>query len=234
MSAKHANGDSRSGAFSRATSTSCSRSAASFRLTWSAKGGNGQADQTTGAPLTEGQGAAQMLDRGLHLYELHPFFRITDCNASLSRLRLATSFFRRAFSSRSCLASCASLNSHAAILRFPGVKRVLADANSPRHILRPPPRIHLLQRGYHLHFCVLALRHRPFPLHRIKSYSTSCGFWGTYMDSSWFAGHFNTEFCARRSAQANAALRRAKLSGFAGPAACGGYDRYRPGDFTDR
>src|SRR5215472_9738610 len=43
------------------------------------------------------------------LYEPREFFRITDCNMSLSRLRSATSFFSRAFSSRNCFISCASL-----------------------------------------------------------------------------------------------------------------------------
>ena len=46
-------------------------------------------------------------DSCLQGYELHPFFRITDCSASLSRLRSATSFRRRVFSSRNCFASCA-------------------------------------------------------------------------------------------------------------------------------
>src|SRR5689334_15676815 len=47
----------------------------------------------------------------LHAYELYPFFRITNCSASLSRLSSATSFLRRAFSSRSAFTSCASLTS---------------------------------------------------------------------------------------------------------------------------
>src|SRR5512146_2726540 len=45
------------------------------------------------------------------VYERSPFFRITACSISLSRLRSATSFRSRVFSSRSCLASCASLTS---------------------------------------------------------------------------------------------------------------------------
>src|SRR6266403_3415201 len=44
-------------------------------------------------------------------YEPHPFFAITAFSISLSRLRSTTSFFRREFSSRNCLASCASLTS---------------------------------------------------------------------------------------------------------------------------
>src|SRR5579875_208264 len=45
------------------------------------------------------------------LYEPREFFRITDCSMSLSRLRSATRFFSRAFSSRRCLTSSASLTS---------------------------------------------------------------------------------------------------------------------------
>jgi len=52
-----------------------------------------------------------MLDSCLHRYELRPFFRITDCSASLSKLKSATSFRSRVFSSRSCLASYASVTS---------------------------------------------------------------------------------------------------------------------------
>src|SRR3984885_10965214 len=63
------------------------------------------------SPLAEGVLLFDMLDSCLHRYELHPFFRITDCSASLSRLRSATSLRRRLFSSRSCRASCASLTS---------------------------------------------------------------------------------------------------------------------------
>src|SRR5437660_5099495 len=43
------------------------------------------------------------------VYELHPFFAITAFSISLSRLKSTTSFFNFVFSSRSCLASCASL-----------------------------------------------------------------------------------------------------------------------------
>src|SRR6266498_3607573 len=45
------------------------------------------------------------------IYELHPFFAITAFSISLSRLRSTTSFFNFVFSSRNCLASCASLTS---------------------------------------------------------------------------------------------------------------------------
>ncbi len=47
---------------------------------------------------------------------LQPFFRITDCSASLSRLRSATSFRSFVFSSRNCFASCARA---AAMVRVP-------------------------------------------------------------------------------------------------------------------
>ena len=45
------------------------------------------------------------------LYEPREFFRITDWSISLSKLRSATNFFNRAFSSRRCLTSSASLTS---------------------------------------------------------------------------------------------------------------------------
>src|SRR5207237_1134626 len=64
-----------------------------------------------GPPLAEGILLLHLLDSRLQGYELHPFFRITDCSASLSRLRSATSFRSRVFSSRNCFASCAWLTS---------------------------------------------------------------------------------------------------------------------------
>src|SRR5438094_730801 len=65
----------------------------------------------TRPPLAEGILLLHLLDSRLQGYELHPFFRITDCSASLSRLRSATSFRSRVFSSRNCFASCAWLTS---------------------------------------------------------------------------------------------------------------------------
>ena len=56
------------------------------------------------SPLAEGVLLFDMVDSCLHRYELHPFFRITDCSASLFRLRSATNFRSRVFSSLSCLA----------------------------------------------------------------------------------------------------------------------------------
>src|SRR5438445_220747 len=54
----------------------------------------------------------KMLPQPVHflppLYELHPFFSITAFSMSLSRLRSATSFFSRPFSSSSCRNRCAS------------------------------------------------------------------------------------------------------------------------------
>src|SRR5438552_10576768 len=66
-------------------------------------------DHTARPPLAEGILLLHLPDSCLQGYELHPFFRITDCNASLSRLRSATSFLSRVFSSRNCFASCAWL-----------------------------------------------------------------------------------------------------------------------------
>src|SRR5690242_5348558 len=68
-------------------------------------------DQLAGMPLT----GRKLLYQPLHFrsphYEPKWFFLITDCNMSLSRLRSATSFLSRAFSSRSAFTSCASLTS---------------------------------------------------------------------------------------------------------------------------
>src|SRR5450759_3403148 len=55
--------------------------------------------QMAGAPLAEGILLAHLPHSRLQDCELHPFFRITDCNASLSKLRSANSLFKRAFSS---------------------------------------------------------------------------------------------------------------------------------------
>jgi len=58
-------------------------------------------------------------------HEPHPFFEITAFSISLSRLRSATSFFKREFSSSNCRSRCASLTfiapcsySNPASLRF--------------------------------------------------------------------------------------------------------------------
>ncbi len=67
--------------------------------------------QAARPPLAEGISFPHLLDSCLQRYELHPFFRITDCNASLSRLRSATNFRSRVFSSLNCFASCAWLTS---------------------------------------------------------------------------------------------------------------------------
>ena len=58
-----------------------------------------------GAAFGEGEFLPDVLDRCLHRCELHPFFPMTDCSASLSRLRSATSLRSRPFSSRNRLAS---------------------------------------------------------------------------------------------------------------------------------
>jgi hypothetical protein len=63
---------------------------------------------------------------------------------SLSRLSSSTSFFRRAFSSRSCLVSCASHPSHRASL--PSVDRALSTCHFPRNVFRFTPRLELPQR----------------------------------------------------------------------------------------
>ena len=65
-----------------------------------------QQHQSARPPLAEGILPLHLLDSRLLRYELQPFFRITACSASLSRLRSATSRVSRVFSSRSCFSSC--------------------------------------------------------------------------------------------------------------------------------
>lgn len=59
-----------------------------------------------------------LLDSCLHGDKFHPFVRTTDCSASLFRLRSATSFRSRVFSSRSFLASWTSDTSIPPYLAF--------------------------------------------------------------------------------------------------------------------
>jgi putative transposase len=54
-----------------------------------------QRHQPARTPLAEGILLAHLSHSRLQDCELHPFFRITDCNASLSKLKSATSFFSR-------------------------------------------------------------------------------------------------------------------------------------------
>src|SRR6185437_2150638 len=64
---------------------------------------------------------------------------------------------------------------HAAVLRFPGVDRVLRHAHFPRHVFRFTTRLQLLQSSDHLRFRVLAPRHSRFPFRSLKSYSALFG-----------------------------------------------------------
>src|SRR5581483_11218863 len=61
-----------------------------------------------GSPESGSTASAQPAHFLLALYELHPFFSITAFSISLSRLKSATSFFNRPFSSSSCRNRCAS------------------------------------------------------------------------------------------------------------------------------
>jgi hypothetical protein len=123
-------------------------------------------------------GRDHLLDSCLQRYQLHPFFRITDCNPSLSRLRPATRFRSRVFSSRNGLQSCAWLTSMPAILRFPSLDGVLRHAHLACHILHRSPCFHLFQCSHHLRFRVPAPRHTLFPFLSQKSYSVVCRFRG--------------------------------------------------------
>src|SRR5581483_9737992 len=68
---------------------------------------------------------------------------------------------------------------HPAILRLPGVDRVLRYAHFPRHVFRFASRLQLLQRPDHLRLRVIALRHSPFPFPSTKSYFDLFGIRGT-------------------------------------------------------
>ncbi len=59
------------------------------------KGRSWQLQHAARTPFTKGITLLQVLHSRLHCCELQPFFRITDCSASLSKLRSATSFFSR-------------------------------------------------------------------------------------------------------------------------------------------
>src|ERR1051325_2446867 len=64
--------------------------------------------QLADPPLAHQKLAPQPAHFLLAFYELHPFFSITAFSISLSRLKSATSFFSRPFSSSSCRSRCAS------------------------------------------------------------------------------------------------------------------------------
>ena len=61
----------------------------------------------------------------------------------------------------------------AAVLRLPGVDRVLAHPHLAGYVFSPSPGFHLLQRRDHLRFAVLAFRHAP-SLSRIRNHTCSC------------------------------------------------------------
>src|SRR3954462_14304359 len=67
--------------------------------------------ELAGVPFPELELPLQPLHFRSFGYELNEFFRMTDCSASLSNVKSVTKRFRRAFSSRNCFTSCASLTS---------------------------------------------------------------------------------------------------------------------------
>src|SRR6185437_3699339 len=84
--------------FSRAASFSRCRNPSSFR----------RLHQPADPPRAHQVVLPQPARLFLPLYELQPFFSITAFSMSLSRLRSATSFFNRPFSSSNCRNRCAS------------------------------------------------------------------------------------------------------------------------------
>ncbi len=76
-----------------------------------------------------------------------------------------------------------------AVLRLPGVNRVLGHSHFSRHVFRFPTRLQLLQRPNHLRFRMLTLRHRLAPFRNVKSYSLVRGFRGARQRRRCWAGH---------------------------------------------
>jgi hypothetical protein len=70
-------------------------------------------------------------------WEPNEFFLITDCNRFLSRLKSATSFFSRAFSSRRCRTSFGLARFHAPVLGLPD----LADWTFGKTWVRGPTQL---------------------------------------------------------------------------------------------
>src|SRR5208337_4581133 len=64
---------------------------------------------------------------------------------------------------------------HPAVLRLPGVDRVLRHSHFPRHVFGFAPCLQLFQRPDHLRLRVLAPRHASFPFPSTKSYSVVFG-----------------------------------------------------------
>jgi hypothetical protein len=116
----------------------------------------GQHHQQARSPLAEGVLLFHLLDSRLQGYELQPFFLITDCSASLSKLRSDTSFRKREFSSRSCLASHPSRRTSPSTRRaYASTLPLLAPRLPPS---APPPTCF----SDPLCFRVPAPRYRPF------------------------------------------------------------------------
>ncbi len=81
--------------------------------------------QAARPPLAEGILPPHLLDSRLQGYELQPYFRITDCSASLSRLRSATKLSQLCVFIAQLLRFLRLAHIHAAVLCFPGLDRVL-------------------------------------------------------------------------------------------------------------
>jgi len=127
--------------------------------------------------IVEGVLLFDMLDSCLHRYELHPFFRISDCSASLCP---------ESDPPPACEAPC----SHPAAAWLPAPRSRPSHRTTPsrhrwcastpalpRHVFDLPACLDLLQRRNHLRLRMLALRHPP-ALPNTISYSVMCGVWG--------------------------------------------------------
>ena len=98
----------------------------------------GSRHQAARSPLTEGILCSHLPDSWR--YELQPFFRITDCKASLSQTQIRHQLPQLRVFVTQLLHLLRLAHVHATVLRLPGVDRVLRF-HFPRHVFhRPTPR----------------------------------------------------------------------------------------------
>ena len=124
-------------------------------------------------PIREARLLAHLLDGRLQLRELHPSFSITHCSGSLSRLGSATLAQTRVLIPQ-LLRFLRLAHVHAAVLRLPGVDRVLRYSHFSRHVfglcVRPPvvsaPRSSLLP-------CACSSP-SPFPFSFVRDHTRTC------------------------------------------------------------
>jgi len=111
-------------------------------------------------------------------HKFSEFFWITDCSRSLSRVCSATSRCRRAFSSRSCFISCASLTSKPTVFWLSSRRRCASRPHIADLCLPRSGRLLPASALDNLRFRALS-RHSLPPFVRPRSYFDSDGSWGS-------------------------------------------------------